>query len=147
MSDLSQSLVLSSPGASKDAAGQIIGAESGNSGNSALTLDDLLIPRPASTVIFPVRDFSAAQYELKPGDLLVVDRAVNPTHDQLVIISTNNELKIGRHHLQAAKTAINSPDTPENEGKPLPIWGTVTYIIRKCLFEHRSEWPEKHSRT
>ncbi len=131
MSDLSQSLVLSSPSASKDAVGQIIGAESGKPGNSALTLDDLLIPRPASTVIFPVRDFSAAQYELKPGDLLVVDRAVNPTHDQLVIISTNNELKIGRHHLQAAKTAINSPDTPENEGKPLPIWGTVTYIIRK----------------
>jgi DNA polymerase V len=131
MSDLSQSLVLSSPGASKDAVGQIIGAESGNPGNSALTLDDLLIPRPASTVIFPVRDFSAAQYELKPGDLLVVDRTINPVDRQLVIISTNNELKIRRHHVQAAKIAINLPDTPENGGKPLPIWGTVTYIIRK----------------
>ncbi len=131
MSDLSQSLVLSSPGDSKDAAGQIIGAKSDNPSNLALTLDDLLIPRPASTVIFPVRDFSAAQYELKPGDLLVVDRAVNPVDRQLVIISTNNELKIRRHHVQAAKIAINLPDTPENGGKPLPIWGTVTYIIRK----------------
>ena len=146
MSDLSQSLVLSSPGASKDAAGQIIGAES-NPSNLALTLDGLLIPRPASTVIFPVHDLSAAQYELKPGDLLVVDRTINPVDRQLVIISTNNELKIGRHYLQAAKIAINLPDTPENGCKPLPIWGTVTYIIRKCLFEHRSERPEKHSRT
>ncbi len=131
MSDLSQSLVLSSPGASKDAAGQIIGAKSDNPSNLALTLDDLLIPRPASTVIFPVHDLSAAQYELKPGDLLVVDRTVNPVDRQLVIISTNNELKIRLHHVQAAKIAINLPDTPENGGKPLPIWGTVTYIIRK----------------
>ncbi len=131
MSDLSQSLVLSSPGASKDAAGQIIGAKSDNPSNLVLTLDDLLIPRPASTVIFPVHDLSAAQYELKPGDLLVVDRTINPVDRQLVIISTNNELKIRRHHVQAAKIAINLPDTPENGGKPLPIWGTVTYIIRK----------------
>jgi DNA polymerase V len=131
MSDLSQSLVLSSPGASQDASGQVIGAESGNLGIAALTLDNLLIPRPASTVIFPVRDTFAAQYELKPGDLLVVDRAVNPVDKQLVIISTNNELKIGLHQVQAAKTAINLPDTPENKCKPLPIWGTVTYIIRK----------------
>ncbi len=131
MSDLSQSLVLSSPSASKDAAGQVIGAKSGNTSNLALTLDDLLIPRPASTVIFPVHDLSAIQYELKPGDLLVVDRAVNPVDRHLVIISSNNELKISRHHVQAAKIAINLPDTPENGGKPLPIWGTVTYIIRK----------------
>ena len=131
MSDLSQNLVLSTPSASKDAAAQLIASKSGNTGASLLTLNDLLIPRPASTIIFPVRDPSAAQYELKPGDLLVVDRAVHPADQQLIIISTNNELKIGRHHFEVANTAINLPDAPENEIKPLPIWGTVTYIIRK----------------
>ena len=131
MSDLSQSLVLSPPSASTDAADQLIGSPSGNTAALPLTLDDLLIPRPASTIIFPVRDPCADQYALRPGDLLVVDRAVNPADQQLVIIATNNALIIGRHHLQSAKTAPDSPEKPENGIKPLPIWGTVTYIIRK----------------
>lgn len=131
MSDLSQSLVLSAPSGSKDAADQFAIHKSGNTSALPLKLDDLLIPRPASTIIFPVRDPYAEQYGLRPGDLLVVDRAVNPADQQLVIISTNNALIIGRHNLQSDKTAPDAPDNPENGIKLLHIWGTVTYIIRK----------------
>lgn len=131
MSDLSQSLVLSLPSPSQGADDRLIGVESGSSVAPPVTLDDLLIPKPASTVIFPVRDPAAIQYELKPGDLLIVDRATNPADGQLVILSTNYELQISRHNSQEAKTSSNLSGAPEIERKSLPIWGAVTYIIRK----------------
>ena len=131
MSDLSQSLILSLPSPSNGVGDSVIGVKSGNSVASPVTLDDLLIPKPASTVIFPVRDPAAVQYELKPGDLLIVDRATNPADGQLVILSTNNALQISRHNSQEAKTSSNLSGAPEIERKSLPIWGAVTYIIRK----------------
>ena len=119
------------PSASKGSADQIIDVKADNSITSAVTLDDLLIPNPASTLIFPVRDAAAIQYELKPGDLLIVDRATHPADGQLVILSINNELQISRHNLQEAKASSNLSDAPEIGCKSLPIWGAVTYIIRK----------------
>ena len=96
MSDLSQSLVLSQSGVSKDAQQQAIDVKSGASSHSPVTLDQLLIPKPASTVIFPVRDASAAQYGLSQGDLLIVDRDAMQADNQLVIISANDDLIISR---------------------------------------------------
>jgi SOS-response transcriptional repressor LexA len=131
MSDLSQSLALSLSGVSKDAQQQAIGAKSGTSSHSSVTLDQLLIPKPVSTVVFPVRDASAAQYGLSQGDLLIVDRDAEPANNQLVIISANDDLIISRLSASASNTPPNLADDPENGSILLHIWGTVTYIIRK----------------
>ena len=131
MSDLSQSLVLSLSGVSKDAQQQAIGSASGTSSHSPVTLDNLLIPKPASTVIFPIRDASAAHYGLSGGDLLIVDRDAKPADNQLVIISANDDLIISRFSALASSTPPNLSDDTENGSINLPIWGVVTYIIRK----------------
>jgi SOS-response transcriptional repressor LexA len=131
VSDLSQSLVLSLSGVSKDAQEQAIGVKSGTLSHSPVTLDQLLIPKPASTVIFPVRDASAAQYGLAQGDLLIVDRDAEPANSQLVIISANDDLIISRFSVSGFNTPPNLADDPENGSIDLPIWGVVTYIIRK----------------
>ena len=131
MSDLSQSLVLSLSGASKDAPQQVVSAKSDASSRSPVTLDNLLIPKPASTVIFPVRDASAAQYGLSEGDLLIVDRDAKPEDNQLVIISANDDLIIRRFSPSSANTTSNLADGTENGSIDLLIWGVVTYIIRK----------------
>ncbi len=131
MSDLSESLALSLSGVSKDAQEQAIGAKSGTSSHSPVTLDRLLIPKPASTVIFPVSDASAAQYGLAQGDLLIVDRDAPPADNQLVIISANDDLIIRRFGASASNTPANLADGTENGSINLSIWGVVTYIIRK----------------
>ena len=131
MSDLSQSLVLSLLGVSKEAQEQDIGVKTGISSHPPVTLDDLLIPKPASTVIFPVRDASAAQYGLIQGDLLIVDRDAEPANNQIVIISANVDLIISRLSTSSANTPPNLADGTENGSINLPIWGVVTYIIRK----------------
>jgi hypothetical protein len=131
MSDLSESLALSLSGVSKDAQERVIIARSGTSSHSPVTLDQLLIPKPASTVIFPVRDASAAQYGLSQCDLLIVDRDAMPADNQLVITSANVDLIIRRFGASASNTPPNLADDPENGSIDLPIWGVVTYIIRK----------------
>ena len=131
MSDLSQSLALSLSGVSKDAQEQAIGVKSGTLSHSPVTLDQLLIPKPASTVIFPIRDASAAQYGLAQGDLLIVDRDAQPVDNQLVINSANGDLIIRRFSASAFNTPPNLADDPENGSILLHIWGTVAYIIQK----------------
>lgn len=131
MSDLSQNLVLSEPSASNDAQDRAIVAESNTPGNLPITLDQLLIPKPASTVIFPVRDTAAAKYGLTQGDLLIVDCHATPANNQLIIISANDDLMISRFSQPTSDTSPDHSDHTENGSILLPIWGVVTYIIRK----------------
>ena len=130
MSDLSQNLALSELSVSSDAHAQPLPKQPDITHPTPTTLDDLLIPNPASTVIFPVRDSSATQYGLNPGDLLIVDRHVTPTDNQLVIVSANDELIISRHSDQSDYIPSNLPEAIDTVTS-LSIWGTVTYIICK----------------
>ena len=130
MSDLSQHLALSALSVSSDAHGQPLRKQPDIPHPTPTTLDDLLIPQPASTVIFPVRDRSAAQYGLNIGDLLIVDRHASPADNQLVIISTNDELIISRYCDHSDRTASKLPEPKENVTS-LSIWGLVTYSISK----------------
>lgn len=130
MSDLSQNLALSALSVSSDAHAQPLRKQPDIPHPIPTTLDDLLIPKPASTVIFPVRDSSAAQFGLKPGDLLIVDRHATPHHNQLVIISANDELIISRYSEQSDRTPSKLPEAIETVTS-LSIWGTVTYSICK----------------
>jgi hypothetical protein len=128
MSDLSQSLALSALSVSSDVHAQPVRKQPDNSQPIPTTLDDLLIPQPASTLIFPVRDPSAAQFGLNPGDLLIVDRDATPADNQLVIISANDELLISRDSDSSDSTPSNLPEAIDTVTK-LHIWGVVPYII------------------
>ena len=130
MSDLSQSLALSALSVSSDAHALPLRKQPDIPQPILTTLDDLLIPQPASTVIFPVRDRSAAQYGLNPGDLLIVDRHASPADNQLVIISANDELIISRYSKSSDCSPSNVPEAIDNVTN-LHIWGVVTYIICK----------------
>jgi hypothetical protein len=129
MSDLSQSLALSAVSVSSDAHAQPLRKQPDIPHPIPTTLDDLLIPQPASTVIFPVRD-AAPEYGLNPGDLLIVDRHATPHDNQLVIISANDELIISRYGDSSDCTPSNLPEAIENVTS-LSIWGVVTYSICK----------------
>ena len=130
MSDLSQSLALYALSVSSDAHAQPLRRQPEISHPVPTTLDDLLIPQPASTVIFPVRDRSAVQYALNPGDLLIVDRHATPADNQLVIISANDNLIISRFSKGAFCIFATLPEQLKNVTN-LPIWGVVTYSISK----------------
>ena len=130
MSDLSQSLALTALSASSDAHAEPLRTQPDIPHPVPTTLDDLLIPKPSSTVIFPVRDRSAAQYGLNPGDLLIVDRHATPADNQLVIISANDDLIISRFSNRVSCITATLPEQLKNVTN-VPIWGVVTYSICK----------------
>lgn len=71
---------------------------------------------------------------IRSGDLLVVDRAIQPSEGQVVIAVLNGELTVKRINCQKGRLLLIS----ENKAfKPIAvdpessfeIWGVVTYVI------------------
>ena len=130
MSDLSLSQSLSAQSTSTVALRLSSASKSAIPEPSRVTLDDLLISKPARTIIYPVRSLSAVEYGLKLGDLLIVDREAIPDADQLVIVLANDELLISRYENQLIHTHSKVTDEIDNVTK-LHLYGVVTYIICK----------------
>jgi hypothetical protein len=128
MSDLSQSLLLSTPEPASGAQAQINSTKSGIP--SVVTLDRLLIPKPASTVIYPVKA-ALPEYRLNMGDLLIAYRKASPSVNQLVIVYANYDLMVRRFNQSSSDTPSNLSDDTENGSISFPVWGVVNYIIQK----------------
>lgn len=129
MSDLSESLALNLSNVQRlDDCRDILGKS--EAAQRPVTLDDLLITDPQSTVIFPVRNSAAEAYGLKNGDLLVVDRSAKPAENQLVIVLINDELLVQRFRAgQTGSCSVNHPYSSINHQGA--AWGVVTYCILK----------------
>ena len=129
MSDLSESLALNLSNVQRLEREQAFSCQA-LPRNQPVTLDDLLIPRPESTVIFPVRDWASQRFGLRPGDLLVVERGARPEEDQLIIILLNDQLFIERfNQVGVGPVGVDSAITPAEQAGI--VWGVVTYCIRK----------------
>ena len=94
-----------------------------------------LIKNIPSTFLIRVQGKSMNKVGIYNGDLLVVDRSLNPKNFSTVIVNVNEELVVksfvkekdqslltsGSKHL---KDKINLTENPE-----IIIWGVVTYVI------------------
>lgn len=81
--------------------------------NNSLDLNGLLIKHPAATFFFKVEG-KDPKLKLDTGDLLIVDRSLNPTYQQLVLTVQEGEIRI-----QKFCTTVSE------------IWGVITHIIHK----------------
>lgn len=90
---------------------------------SRLDVRDLLAPRPISTFYLRMRGDRLASLGVFSGDVVVIDRSLSPHVGQLVIVTTNGELRLTRWQSQADAANIDADMT---------LWGVVTYIIHKA---------------
>lgn len=103
-----------------------------------LDLNELLISHPAATYFVRVNGDSMKTAGINSNDILIVDRAVTPTNNKIVIARINDELTVKRIKLEGEKLFL-MPDTDNNEYKPIEItkdidfevWGVVRYVIHK----------------
>ena len=67
------------------------------------------------------------------GDLLVVDRSIDPKNSSTVIANVNEELLVKTFLKDKEKNYLTSgPKKIElNENPNVIIWGVVTYVIHK----------------
>ncbi len=96
-------------------------------------LNTHLIENPPATFIIRVQGKSMSDVGIYDGDLLVVDRSINPKNSSTVIANVNEELVVktfvkGKNNNYLA-SGLNKIELRENPN--VIIWGTVTYVIHK----------------
>jgi len=71
---------------------------------SSLSLDQYLVKHPAATFFVRVAGDSMIGAGIHPNDILVVDRALDPKHGNVVIAVINGELTVKRLHQEDSHT-------------------------------------------
>lgn len=91
----------------------IKGADAGS-----LDINDFLVKHPASTFFMEMASAGPEGSDIQPGDVIVIDRALTPKANDLIVVDQNGEL-----------TIIFSPkkaDTGE-----FIFWGKVIGLLRR----------------
>jgi len=102
-----------------------------------IDLNSHLITNAPATFIIRVQGKSMTNVGIYDGDLLIVDKSLNPKNFSTVITNINEELVVktlikskGDNYLTSGSKntsdRINITDNPE-----IIIWGVVTYVIHK----------------
>ena len=102
-----------------------------------IDLNSHLITNAPATFIIRVQGKSMTNVGIYDGDLLIVDKSLNPKNFSTVIANINEELVVktlikskGDNYLtsgsRSASDKVNLADNPE-----IIIWGVVTYVIHK----------------
>ena len=96
-------------------------------------LNSHLIKNVPATFIIRVQGKSMNEVGIHDGDLLIVDRSINPKNLSTVIANVNEELVVktflkekGNNYLRSGKNKVEL-----NENPSVIIWGVVTYVIHK----------------
>jgi DNA polymerase V len=99
-----------------------------------LDLNKHLIRNPAATFFVRVNGDSMIGAGIHTGDLLVVDRSLEPADKSVVIAVVDGELTVKRIRIRKGKITLE----PENENYPaqqitecveFEVWGVVTNVI------------------
>ena len=98
-----------------------------------LDLNSYLIKNEPATFIIRVQGKSMNSVGIYDGDLLVVDRSINPKNLSTVIANVNEELVVKTFLKEKDKNYLTSgPNKIElNTDSNVIIWGVVTYVIHK----------------
>ncbi len=101
-----------------------------------LDLNKHLVKNPAATFFVRVTGDSMIGAGIHDGDLLVVDRSIEPRDKNIVIAVLDGEITVKRIRLRRGKITL----VPENESylsheishdNEFEVWGVVTNVIHK----------------
>ncbi|MBR0255716.1 MAG: translesion error-prone DNA polymerase V autoproteolytic subunit [Bacteroidales bacterium] len=105
-----------------------------------LDLVKLLVRHTASTFFFQVDGVSMVDADMDEGDILIVDRAVDPYNDCKAVCFIDGEFTVKRVSIGRAGVVLLPCNERNTKFRPIPvgpdndfvIWGVVTYIIKKA---------------
>ena len=103
--------------------------------DAAIDLNELLAPHPEACFLLRVRGCSMVDAGIDDGDLLLVDRALEPRHGRIVIAVLDGEFTVKRLHRQGAVVRLEAahaqyPPIELQDGQELQVWGVVTRVIK-----------------
>ncbi len=109
-----------------------------------LDLNSYLVTHPAATFFVRASGNSMTGANIHDGDLLIVDRALEATHGEIVIAVVQGEITVKRlHYLRGEIALIPENDNYQtifiNEHSELHIWGVVTNVIHSVRQKSRKK--------
>lgn len=104
--------------------------------DACLDLNDLVVKHPAATFFVRVNGDSMVDAGIDSGDVLVVDRALDPEDEAIVIAVINGDFtvkRISRHNGKLYLVPANLEIDPIEitEEMDFQVWGVVTYAIHR----------------
>lgn len=104
--------------------------------NESIDLNREIVKHPASTFYGRVDGESMIEEGIEPGDLLVIDRSLEPDDGDLTVCCIDGEFTVKRIKLERDRVWLIPSNeafdpilvTPDNR---FEIWGVVTYTIKQ----------------
>ena len=104
--------------------------------DKTLDLNDLVIKHPAATFFVQVEGDSMIDAGIHSGDVLVVDRALEPTDNRIVVAILDGCFTVKRIK-KCQERLFLAPENPTHDPVEITpdtdfqIWGIVTFVIHK----------------
>ena len=100
-----------------------------------LDFNELIIENPAATFAVRAAGLSMTGAGIYPGDIVVVNRARNVAHENIILALVDGEFTIKRYLVRAGVVTLHAenPDYRDiviEEGREFEVWGVVTRSIR-----------------
>ena len=104
-----------------------------------LDLIKLLVRHKASTFFFRVSGVSMVDAAMDEGDIIIVDRAVEPYNDCKAVCFIDGEYTVKRIEIIDGRVRLMPANELNTKYKPIEVteensfmvWGVVTYVIKK----------------
>jgi DNA polymerase V len=104
-----------------------------------LDLMKLLVRHKASTFFFRVSGVSMVDAAMDEGDIIIVDRAVEPYNDCKAVCFIDGEYTVKRIEILDGRVRLMPANELNTKYKPIEVteensfmvWGVVTYVIKK----------------
>ena len=104
-----------------------------------LDLIKLLVKHRASTFFFRVDGVSMVDCDMDEGDIIIVDRAIDPYNNCKAVCFIDGEYTVKRVEMLDNKVRLMPANEKNTKYKPIVvtpdnqfiIWGVVTYTIKK----------------
>ena len=103
---------------------------------TALDLNDLLIKRESSTFFVRASGGSMTEAGIHDGDVMIVDRAIEPEDGSVVVAALDGDLTVKRYRILSGQPHL-MPESDEHDpipvkaGQELIVWGVVKHVIHE----------------
>jgi len=102
---------------------------------ASVDLNEHLVQHPAATFFVRVQGESMTGAGIHNGDLLVVDRALEPRSGSIVVAVVDGELTVKRLKVEGERVWLMAenpayPPLEIRDGQELFIWGVVAHAVR-----------------
>ena len=105
-----------------------------------LDLVKLLVRHSASTFFFRIDGVSMVDADMDEGDIIIVDKAVDPYNGCKAVCFIDGEYTVKRVEIGSSGAVLLPCNEHNTKYRPIPvgpdndfvIWGVVTYVIKKA---------------